>query len=103
MASKAEAIQPQPDEKLVQVFGTQQEPEALVVQSLLNSAGVEALLLSTDSPQDILAGVGGFIVKVREEQVADAERVLAEYETEDATVSEEAEDEWEATPHDPKP
>ena len=101
MASAAEV--PQPNEKLVQVFGTQQESEALVVQSLLNSSGIEALLLNTDSPQDILAGVGGFLVKVREEEAAEAARVLSEYEADGSAAAEEAEQEWEATPHDPQP
>src|SRR5579884_3761596 len=64
----ASQLQPQPDEKLVQVFGTPQESEALVVQSLLNSAGIESVMIPTDAPQDVLAGVGGFVVRVREEQ-----------------------------------
>jgi len=111
MASQAEASHPQPDEKLVQVFDTQQEQEALVVQSLLGSAGIEALLLPANSPDDGLPGIGGFVggfvegfvVKVLEDKAEDARRILAEYQTDDTTVAEEAEDEWEATPHDPKP
>ena len=102
MASQAEATHPQPNEKLVQVFGTQQESEALVVQSLLNSAGIEAVLNSADAPEEIFVGVGSYIVKVRAEQAADAERVLTEYQADGIVAAEEAEEEWEATPHDPQ-
>ena len=91
-----EPLQPEPEEKLVQVFGTPQESEALVVQSLLSSAGIESLTV-TESPQDILAGVGGFIVRVREDQAADAERILAEYQADGSAAAEEAELESEAT------
>ncbi len=96
MASQPKAPQPQPNEKLVQVFGTKQESEALVVQSLLSSAGIESLLSSVDSPQDVLPGVGGLVVRVREEQVSDAERILADYQVDGSAVAEEAEIESEA-------
>ena len=58
---------------LVQVFDTQQESEALVVQGLLNSMGIEALISSLDAPQDVLPGVGGVIIRVAADR-ADAAR-----------------------------
>ena len=70
---------PNPNEKLVRVFDTEQESEALVVRGLLESAGIESDLTSLDAQQDILPGVGGTIILVREEDVARARRVIEEY------------------------
>lgn len=95
--------QPEPDEKLVQVFGTPQESEALVVQSLLSSAGIESMMTATDSPQDVLAGVGGFVVRVREEQAKEAEGILADYQAGGAAAAEQGEIEFESTNPDQPP
>jgi len=73
------AARPNPNEKLVRVFDTEQESEALVVRGLLESAGIESDLTSLDAQQDILPGVGGTIILVREEDVARARRVIEEY------------------------
>ncbi len=54
-----EARRPDPNEKLVRVFDTEQESEAMVVRGLLDSAGIEADVTALDAPQDILPGVGG--------------------------------------------
>ena len=70
---------PNPNEKLVRVFDTEQETEAMVVRGLLDSAGIEADITSLDAPQDILPGVGGTIILVREEDAEEARRVIAEY------------------------
>ena len=43
---------PDPNEKLVKVFDTEQEPEALVVQGLLQSAGIVSELQAIDVSQD---------------------------------------------------
>jgi len=37
----SEAAVPLPDEKLVRVFDTEQESEAMVVKGLLDSAGID--------------------------------------------------------------
>lgn len=71
--------QPNPDEKLVRVFDTEQESEALVVRGLLESAGIDADLTSLDAQQDILPGVGGNIILVREEDAAKARRTIEDY------------------------
>jgi putative signal transducing protein len=73
------AARPNPNEKLIRVFDTEQESEALVVSGLLESAGIECDITSLDAQQDILPGVGGTIIMVREEDAAEARRVIEEY------------------------
>jgi len=70
---------PNPNEKLVRVFDTEQESEAMVVGGLLSSAGIDADMTSLDAPQDILPGVGGTVILVREEDADKARRVIEEY------------------------
>ena len=70
---------PDPNEKLVRVFDTEQESEALVVSGLLDSAGIQSNVTALDAPQDVLPGVGGTIVLVREEDAAEAHRIIEEY------------------------
>jgi hypothetical protein len=76
-AAHAEA-RPDPNEKLVKVFATEQEPEALVVKGLLDSAGIESDLTSAELVQDAFPGLGGMILLVREEDAEEARRVIAE-------------------------
>jgi Putative prokaryotic signal transducing protein len=73
------APQPDPNEKLVKVFDTEQESEALVVKGLLESAGLESDLKSLDAVQDAFPGVGGNILLVREEDADEAKRVIEAY------------------------
>jgi hypothetical protein len=73
------AARPNPNEKLVRVFDTEQESEAMVVHSLLESTGIDSDITSLDAQQDILPGVGGTIILVREEDADQARRVIAEY------------------------
>jgi hypothetical protein len=70
---------PNPNEKLVRVFDTEQESEAMIVRGLLESAGIDADLTSLDAQQDILPGVGGNVILVREEDANQARRVIKEY------------------------
>ncbi|HSZ00732.1 MAG TPA: DUF2007 domain-containing protein [Terriglobales bacterium] len=70
---------PNPNEKLVRVFDTEQESEAMVVRGLLESAGIDSDLTSLDAQQDILPGVGGTVILVREEDAAEARRMIEEY------------------------
>jgi len=70
---------PNPNEKLVRVFDTEQESEAMVVRGLLESAGIDSDITSLDAPQDILPGVGGTVILVREEDADDARRLIEEY------------------------
>jgi len=69
---------PDPNEKLVKVFDSEQEPEALVVKGLLDSAGIDSNLTSASLVQDAFPGLGGMILLVREEDAEEARRVIAE-------------------------
>ncbi len=79
MADTSETERPNPNEKLVRVFDTEQESEAMVVRGLLESAGIDSDLTSLDAQQDILPGVGGTVILVREEDAAEARRLIEEY------------------------
>lgn len=76
MAEKPSSA-PDPNEKLVRVFDSEQEAEALVVRGLLDSAGIDSDIVGENSP-DVLP-VGGVSVLVREEDAARARQLLAEY------------------------
>ncbi len=69
---------PDPNEKLVKVFDSEQESEALVVKGLLESAGIDSDLTSASLVQDAFPGLGGMIILVREEDAATAKKVIAE-------------------------
>jgi hypothetical protein len=73
-----ESERPSPNEKLVRVFDTEQESEALVVRGLLESAGIDSDITSLDAQQDILPGVGGTIILVRAEDEAKARQLIQE-------------------------
>jgi len=70
---------PDPNEKLVKVFDSEQESEALVVKGLLDSAGIDCDLTSVDAVQDMFPGVGGMVILVREEDAAQARSLIEEY------------------------
>jgi hypothetical protein len=70
---------PNPNEKLVKVFDTEQESEAMVVHGLLESAGIDSDITSLDAQQELLPGVGGTIILVREEDADEAKRMIEEY------------------------
>src|SRR5947209_19982709 len=69
---------PDPNEKLVKVFDSEQEPEALVVKGLLDSAGIDSDLTSASLVQDAFPGLGGMLILVREDDAEAARRVIAE-------------------------
>lgn len=71
--------EPEPNEKLVKIFDTEQENEALVVQGLLQSAGIESDLKSLTAVQNAFPGVGGTVILVREEDAGEAEKIIEEY------------------------
>jgi Putative prokaryotic signal transducing protein len=71
--------QPEPNEKLIKVFDTEQENEAIVVQGLLESAGIESDLKSIDAVQNAFPCVGGSVLLVREEDAAEAKKVIEDY------------------------
>jgi hypothetical protein len=70
---------PNPYEKLSRVFDAEQESEVMVVRGLLESEGIQTYVTGLDAPQDILPGVGGNIILVREEDAAEAREIIAEY------------------------
>ena len=92
------AEKPEPLEKLVKVFDTDVESEAMVVQGLLQSAGIEAVTSNREAPQDILPGVGGVVILVREEQATEATAMIEEFRTHPATDADEAVSEEPAGP-----
>ncbi len=69
---------PDPNEKLVKVFDSEDESEALVVKGLLDSAGIDSDLMSASLVQDTFPGLGGMIILVREEDAEAARKVMAE-------------------------
>jgi hypothetical protein len=68
---------PDPDEKLVKVFDSEQESEALVVKGLLDSASIESDLASASLLQDAFPGMGGMIILVREEDAEKARELIS--------------------------
>jgi len=74
----AQVRRPDPNEKLVKVFDSEQEPEAMVVKGLLDSAGIDNDLQSASFLQDAFPGLGGMIILVREEDEARALQLIAE-------------------------
>ena len=77
VGNPATSAQPKPDpnEKLVKVFDSEQESEAMIVKGLLESAGIDSDLTAASMVQETFPGLGGMIILVRE-QDADAARNL---------------------------
>ncbi|HVI08441.1 MAG TPA: DUF2007 domain-containing protein [Candidatus Binatia bacterium] len=71
-----ENAQPDPNEKLVKVFDSEDESEALVVKGLLDSAGIDSDLASASLLQDAFPGLGGMIILVREEDAEQARELI---------------------------
>lgn len=84
----AEDQRPDPDEKLVKVFDSEQESEALVVKGLLDSAGIENDLQSGSFVQEAFPGLGGMVILVREEDAEKARSLIAESRQSAAAVDE---------------
>ena len=78
--SNTPAGQPRPDpnEKLVKVFDSEDESEALVVKGLLDSAGIDSDLTSASMVQEAFPGLGGMIILVRQEDAETARRLIEE-------------------------
>ncbi len=74
-----EERRPDPNEKLVKIFDSEEESEAMVVKGLLDSAGIENDLASASLLQDAFPGMGGMIILVREEDAEKARGLIAEY------------------------
>jgi hypothetical protein len=70
---------PDPNEKLVKVFDSEDESEAMVVHGLLDSAGIDNDLTAAAMVQDMFPGLGGMIILAREEDAEAARRVIGDY------------------------
>jgi len=70
---------PSVDEPLVEVFGSKEDSEALVVQGLLDSAGIDSVIVSLDAPQEVLPGVGGVVIRVAADKAEEARQLIEEY------------------------
>jgi len=64
------------ERELVTVFETADEAEAMVVQGLLESNGIESLLANLEAPQDVLPGVGGVAIRVRSSEADQAREII---------------------------
>jgi Putative prokaryotic signal transducing protein len=69
---------PDPNEKLVKVFDSEQESEAMIVKGLLESAGIDSDLTSGSLVQDMFPGLGGMIILVRERDAESARKLIEE-------------------------
>jgi len=73
------ATQPvSPNDELVEVFGSKEESEVMVVRGLLEAAGIECLVTSLEAPQDVLPGVGGMVVRVPADRAEEARQIIEE-------------------------
>jgi len=70
---------PNPNEKLVKVFDSEDESEAMVVKGLLDSAGIDSDLTAATMLQDMFPGLGGMIILAREEDAGTARQLIADY------------------------
>ena len=68
-----------PNAKLVKVFESEEETEALVVRGLLESASIESDVAPLSLTQYAFPNVGGTMILVREEDAGTARRLIAEY------------------------
>ncbi len=69
---------PNPNEKLVRVFDSEQASEAMVVQGLLESAGIDSQFGEAENSPDVLP-VGGMSILVREEDAQRARDFIDEF------------------------
>lgn len=79
------------EDELVQVFDTSDEAEAMVVQGLLESNGIESLLTNLDAPQDVLPGVGGVVIRVRPSEAEEAHQIIAQQRSDEFDLEESSE------------
>ncbi len=70
-------------EKLIDIFDTNDDSEAMVVRGLLESGGIPLLMSTVEAPVGVLPfnamSLGHIRLQVPESQAEDALRVIAEY------------------------
>lgn len=88
-ASTDNEPRPDPNEKLVKVFDSEDESEVMVVKGLLDSAGIDNDLTAASMIQDMFPGLGGMIILVRAKDAEGARQAIAERQslTEDDDVT----------------
>jgi len=96
-ARSSQKAKPDPNEKLVKIFDTEQESEALVVKGLLDSAEIDNDLASAELLQEAFPGLGGMIILVREEDAARARGIIEEYRQSNTTADSSVEPDEDAT------
>jgi Putative prokaryotic signal transducing protein len=69
---------PDPNEKLVKVFDSEQESEVMIVKGLLDAAGIDSDMTSVDVVQEMFPGLGGMVILVREEDADTARKLIEE-------------------------
>jgi hypothetical protein len=69
---------PDPNEKLVKVFDSEQESEVMIVKGLLDAAGIDNDMTSVDVIQEMFPGLGGLVILVRQEDAETAKRLIEE-------------------------
>ena len=90
--SSARQPLPNPNEKLVKVFESEEETEALVVKGLLESAGIESDVAPLSLTQYAFPNIGGTVILVREEDAEGARRLIADHQEGQFDDDEEAEE-----------
>jgi len=70
---------PDPNEKLVKVFDSELESEAMIVKGLLESAGIDSDLTAASMVQETFPGLGGMMILVRQEDAEAARKLIAEH------------------------
>jgi len=69
---------PNPNEKLIKVFDSEDESETMIVKGLLESAGIDSDLTSATMVQDTFPGLGGMLILVREQDAETARKLIEE-------------------------
>jgi hypothetical protein len=77
--SRPNPTSPNPNEKLVKIFDSETETEALVVKGLLDSASIENSLGPVSLSQYAFPDVGGTVILVKEEDAAAARQLIEDY------------------------
>ena len=87
-----EEQRPSPNEKLVKVFDSEQESEAMVVKGLLESLSIESDLAPISLTQRAFPNMGGTMILVREGDAEKARRLIVEYSQNQPDSDEEVEE-----------
>ena len=80
---------PNPNEKLVKVFDSERETEALVVKGLLDSANIENSLTPVSLTQYAFPDVGGTVILVKEADAEAARQLIEDYRRPDSAADDE--------------